>query len=227
MKTTPTHAENQNRSAKTRGRTIPWAGIYDPLIRILSLGHDKEIRADSIAHSGIKPGHSVLDVGCGTGDLTIAAREAVGETGEVFGVDAAVQMVRAAKRKAAARGLSIPFSVEALERMSFPDNRFDVVLASLVMHHLPGDLKDKALAEIFRVLKPGGRVFILEIESSVSSLTSRFSDWFVHLHGGHKAMKHSLQKLVPILERAGFTDIETGAYRTRQLASLTALKSNT
>ena len=158
--------------------------------------------------------------------MTIKAKETVGDDGEVFGIDAAVQMIRAAKRKAAKREMDISFSVEAIERMSFPDNRFDVVLASLVMHHLPGSLKEEAFAEMFRVLKPGGRVFILEIESSISSLTSRFSDWIVNLHGGHGAMRKTLQKLVPIVERAGFTDIESGAYRTRQLASLTAVKGS-
>ena len=156
--------------------------------------------------------------------MTIVAKETVGDAGEVFGIDAAIQMIRAAKRKAAERGLTIAFSVEALERMSFPDNRFDVVLASLVMHHLPDDLKQEAFAEMFRVLKPGGQVFILDIEPSASSLTSRFFDWIVQLHGGHTVMKKGVQKLVPMMERAGFTDIESGAYRTRQLASLTAVK---
>lgn len=224
MGATSNSIDNQNKSAKTRGHTIPWAAIYDPLIRMMSLGNDQTIRAESIAHSGIRPGDSVLDAGCGTGDLTLKAKEREGEKGEVFGVDAAVQMIRAAKRKSAKLGVDINWSVEALEKMSFPDKRFNVVLASLVMHHLPGDLKEKALAEMYRVLKPGGRLFVLEIESSESSLTSRFSNWIVHLHGGHTATKKSLQKLVPIVEGAGFTDIETGAYRTSQLSSLTASK---
>ena len=77
MKTNPIDIENHNKSAHTRGRTIPWAAVYDPLIWLLSFGRAKSIRAESIAHSGIEPGHSVLDVGCCTGDLTIAVKGSV------------------------------------------------------------------------------------------------------------------------------------------------------
>jgi len=73
-----------------------------------------------------------------------------------------VQMIARAHRKAARRGLAIDFQVGVIEQLAFPDQSFDVVLSSCMMHQLPDDLKRQGLAEIARVLKPGGRLLVVD-----------------------------------------------------------------
>ena len=109
--------------------------------------------------------------------------------------------------------------------MTFPDNNFDVVLSSLMMHHLPDDLKREGLAEIYRVLQPGGRVRIVDIESATSgSVVQRFSDLMIQLHGGHTAMQDNVRKLIPFVEATGFTSVETDKIN-RQFSYITARKA--
>ena len=113
---------------------------------------------------------------------------------------------------------------ELVEEMSFPDNQFDVVLSSLMMHHLPQDLKEKGLSEMYRVLKPNGCVVIIDLESSTGgSFFQKLSDVMIQLHGGHKAMNDNVQKLVPMVESAGFTQIESGKIN-RQFSFVRATK---
>ena len=168
----------------------------------------------------------MLDVGCGTGDLTMVAKALAGPTGEVVGTDASPQMIDRAQRKAAQSGVDVTFQIDLIENMTFPDNQFDVVLSSLTMHHLPDDLKREGLAEIYRVLKPGGRILIVDIESSSSSsIVPRLSDLVIQLHGGHTAMQNNVKKLIPFVETAGFTGVETDKIN-RQFSFLAGKKAS-
>lgn len=91
-------------------------------------------------------------------------------------------------------------------------------------YRLPGDLKRAGLAEISRVTKPGGRILIVDIQSSPGgSLGQRLSDLMIQLHGGHTAMQDNVKKLMPIVEGAGFTNLETDKVN-RQLSFITAKK---
>lgn len=163
---------------KTKGRTIPWASFYDTVVWLLSRGKGQALREATVKLAQIKPGERVLDVGCGTGDLTMAAKALADSTGEVYGTDASPEMIDLARRKVTRAGIDVTFQVDLIEKITFPDNQFDVVLSSLMMHHLPDDLKREGLAEIYRVLKPGGRLLIVDIESSSSgSVVQRFSDF--------------------------------------------------
>jgi len=114
--------------------------------------------------AGITSGQTVLDVGCGTGNLTMAAKARTGPDGEVHGNDAAPEMVRQAERKAAEQQLDIHYETALIEDIPYPGGTFDVILSSLMLHHLPKDLKRKGVAEISRVLKPGGRFFAVDID---------------------------------------------------------------
>ena len=104
----------------------------------------------------LQPGEVVLDVGCGTGALAMEAYKRVGTTGQVCGIDPGLKQVAHARAKAERASLPITFQVGVIEQLAFPDQSFDVVLSALVMHHLPDDLKRHGLAEVARVLKPGG-----------------------------------------------------------------------
>jgi demethylmenaquinone methyltransferase/2-methoxy-6-polyprenyl-1,4-benzoquinol methylase/phosphoethanolamine N-methyltransferase len=166
----------------------------------------------TVERAGLKPGDGVLDVGCGTGELTLVAKAGVGPAGRAVGIDASPEMIEVARQKAARAGVAVDFRVDLVEKMPFADSSFDVVLSSLMMHHLPGDLKRQALVETRRVLKPGGRLFIVDIRRPVSR-TSRVLMTLL-LHG---SMRAGVQDLPPLMRDAGFTDVAEGTIAFRVL----------
>src|ERR1700730_5297681 len=99
----------------TEGRTIRWAGRYDLLLFLFTLGQAGRLRSRTADLAQLTPGESVLDVGCGTGDLTLEVSRRVGSTGLVAGIDAAPEMVARARQKAKRRHLALDFRVEAVE----------------------------------------------------------------------------------------------------------------
>lgn len=218
--------ERREESApETKGRTITWAWLYDYMVEFLSLGKERAMRRMTVDLARLQPGESVLDVGCGTGALTRLARERVGESGNVYGIDAAPQMIAVARRKAARCNLEIDFQVGLIEQLAFPDDSFDVVLSSLMMHHLPEELKRQGLAEIARVLKPGGRLLVLDIQPKQSQsdqsrirrhMQQRGSHAFfaLLLHAG---LERGIEDLAPVMKEVGFTHIEIGETGFRTL----------
>ncbi|MCB9078808.1 MAG: methyltransferase domain-containing protein [Anaerolineaceae bacterium] len=219
----PHHQFHNRTPVETKGRLIRWASLYDWVVPLL-LGDERAFRQTTVALAQIKPGDTVLDVGCGTGSLALVAKEQAGPTGRVYGIDASPEMIAIAQQKAAQAGSNITFQVDVIERLSFPDNQFDVVLSSLMMHHLPDDLKSQGLTEIYRVLKPGGRVLVVDVESSTGgSLRQKVKDIAIHMHGGHRLMQNNVKKLVPLVEAAGFINITTDKIN-RQTSYVTGLK---
>jgi ubiquinone/menaquinone biosynthesis C-methylase UbiE len=196
----------------TRGNVIHWAHYYDPLTRALFLGRDKRLRRATVEVARIAPGAAVLEVGCGTGEVALVAKAAAGAAGSVIGIDPAPEMIAAAAEKAAHAGLAIDFQVGVIEALAFPDASFDVVLSSLMMHHLPDELKREGLAEIARVLKPGGRVLIVDVKRP----TTRFTRLLLALML-HGALRVGVQDLPELLSEAGFTQVRTGALPFRAL----------
>lgn len=148
----------------TRGILIRWASWYDVANRLLFLGRERRFRKWTADFAAVTRGDSVLDIGCGTGNLTMAVKARAGTEGEVHGIDAAPEMIREAERKAAEERLDIRYRVGLIEDIPFPDGQFDVVVSSLMLHHLPGDLKREGIAEIARVLRPGGRFVAVDLD---------------------------------------------------------------
>jgi ubiquinone/menaquinone biosynthesis C-methylase UbiE len=187
----------------TEGRLIRWASSYDFLTNILTLGQAKRLRTMTIDHALLKPGDFILDVGCGTGGVTIPARQRVGATGKAAGIDPAPEMIAVAQQKARRKGLEIDFRIGVIEALPYPDASFDVVTSSLMMHHLPEHLQIKGLAEINRVLKPGGRLLIADMASpKLSARQRRLTSLAMH-----RGLKTGVEDLQDVLKGAGFRDI--------------------
>src|SRR4030065_1172723 len=107
----------------------------------MPLGRGPGIRRMTIELADIKKGERVLDVGCVTGTLAIAARWETGPTGEVHGIDPSAEMIEVARQKAAKAGVDAQFQTAVMEKLPFPDGHFHLVLSSLMLHHLPAAVK--------------------------------------------------------------------------------------
>jgi len=193
---------------QTTGRVLHGARWYDLSGRVMSFGRDKAIREKLIELAAPAPGEKLLDVGCGTGTLAIAIKPRVG-AGEVHGIDASPQMIEVAREKAAKAGSDIDFRVALIEALPFPDASFDLVTSSLMLHHLPDDLKRTGLDEIRRVLKPGGRFIAMDFAAHSHSQLGPGRP-LGHLLSilGHSHGESMVATLMPMLKDAGFGDVE-------------------
>ncbi len=194
------------KSAPTRGRTLDHASkVYDLLEPVLLLGKQAEYDHTIIRLLELKDDDRVLDLGCGTGVLTkmIADRLNPEKGGFSMGIDAAAGMIRVARKK---RETPVcKFEIAAAENLPFEKDSFDSVVSSLFFHHVPLDLKEKALSEAFRVLRPGGRLIIADMHTPstfMGWLVSHVSRWFFL----QPQIGENIRGVIPsVIEGAGFT----------------------
>jgi demethylmenaquinone methyltransferase/2-methoxy-6-polyprenyl-1,4-benzoquinol methylase/phosphoethanolamine N-methyltransferase len=202
-----------------QGRMIRWARLYDVGTTLLSFGQASALRRNTVKLAGIATGERILDVGCGPGRLAILAGTVAGPAGEVCGIDPAPEMVALANRNATRAGVGARFEVGVIEALPYADGRFDVVLSSLMLHHLPDKLKRRGFAEVRRVLRPAGRVVAVDFGATPG-------DGLGHvlcLLGLRRGLDH-VERLREMLGEAGFDAIEVGPIGHRAFAFIRARK---
>jgi ubiquinone/menaquinone biosynthesis C-methylase UbiE len=194
----------------TKGRVLHWAAGYDFLAWLLLLGRERAFRERLVRLARLEPGESVLDIGCGTGSLAIAAKQRVGLGGRVQGIDASPEMIARATKKASKAGLDVTFTTGVVESLPCPDGQFDAVLSTLMLHHLPRQARQQCAREMRRVLKPGGRVLAVDFGGTAGDRTSLIEHF--HRHG-----RIDVDDIVTLLMDAGFEIVESGPVGVRDL----------
>lgn len=133
---------------------------YDVTNEVLSLGIHRLWRRAAVRHSGVKEGNRVLDCATGTGDLALAFKRKVGASGQVVGTDFCPEMLQSAPAKASEAGLVVDFQVADAMDLPFAEGSFDVASIAFGIRNVDDPVK--CLKEMARVVKPGGRVVVLE-----------------------------------------------------------------
>ena len=151
------------------------ASRYDVMNDLMSGGLHRIWKAFTISRAAIRPGMRVLDIAGGTGDLARAFAKQAGPQGEVWLTDINDSMLRVGRDRLMDDGLILPTAVCDAERLPFPDNYFDRVSVAFGLRNMTH--KDRALAEMTRVLKPGGKLLVLEF-SRVAKPLAPIYDWY-------------------------------------------------
>jgi ubiquinone/menaquinone biosynthesis C-methylase UbiE len=182
------------------------APTYDDYMRKSTFGREAALRETTVRLAQIKPGDSVLEVGCGTGSLTLAAKRQVGPSGKVAGIDIIPKMIEISQSKAEQAHEDITFQLASITTIPFADNHFDVVMCSFMIFHMSEETRRKGIAEIYRVLKPQGRLFVLDLAMPAQRLQQAIAKRVV-FRGG---LDHDVRELLPLLEATGFSDLTCG-----------------
>lgn len=185
---------------------------YDSYMRKITLGREQALRQMTVNLAQVKPGDCVLEVGCGTGTLTLAAKRQAGPSGNVFGIDVIPGMVEVSQRKAAQANLDVTFQSGSIDDIPFPENQFDVVMCSFMIFHMSEGVRQKGINEIYRVLKPQGRLLVLDLGLPTHPVSRAIAKVMLGF-----MLNHDLQELIPLMESSGFFEIEKAQAKYRVL----------
>ena len=181
--------------------------LYDVMTRLM--GADKA-RRELLERAKIRPGHRVLEVGCGTGTLLIQLKRLSPDT-EVVGLDPDPKALARARRKAAHEAVSVQLDGGFGDELPYADAAFDRVLSSLMFHHLPTEEKGKTLRAIRRVLKPGGEFHMLDFEGPENGTHGFLARL---LHSSNRLKDNSESRVLSFMTEARLTDPKKVADRT-------------
>ena len=148
------------KASKVRGVFSSVARSYDVMNDLMSFGLHRLWKAFAVQIAGVRTGDKVLDVAGGTADLSLAFAKKVGPTGQVWLTDIHHAMLSVGRDRVVDKGFLLPVAQCDAEKLPFPDNHFDCVTVAFGLRNMTH--KDQAIAEMRRVLKPGGRLLVLE-----------------------------------------------------------------
>lgn len=196
------NGDKENMNKKSKGFSLDFLSDYYDLI---TLTEKSVFRKKQIELMDIGEGEKVLEVGCGTGALSLLSKIAVGESGEVEGIDIAPMMISKAQQKAHKANLKINFKIASVSELPYPDHHFDLVISSMMFHHLPVAIKREGLKEIRRVLRDDGRFFLCDF-CSPHILTIPFM--YIMFIWMSSTRYQLLGKLPQLIRECGFKAVE-------------------
>jgi demethylmenaquinone methyltransferase/2-methoxy-6-polyprenyl-1,4-benzoquinol methylase len=167
--------DEQDKARRVRGVFDSVAPKYDVMNDLMSMGMHRAWKAYTVLVANAKEGHQVLDIAGGTGDLALAFAPKVGDTGRVFHTDINEAMLREGRNRLLDAGVNVPTLVCDAEHLPFADNSFDIVTVAFGLRNMTH--KDAALREMNRVIKPGGKLLVLEF-SKVAKPLEKIYDWY-------------------------------------------------
>ncbi len=167
--------DEQEKARRVRGVFDSVASKYDVMNDLMSMGLHRAWKAYTVMVANLKPGDQVLDIAGGTGDMAQAFAAKVGSTGCVVHTDINLAMLRQGRDRLTDEGCLLPTAVCDAEQLPFPDQHFNLVCVAFGLRNMTH--KDQALREMARVLKPGGKLLVLEF-SKVAPPLSKIYDWY-------------------------------------------------
>lgn len=175
--------------------------LYDPFTKIFGGDGARRLLLDQAT---LRPGHRVLDIGCGTGSLVVLVKSLHPEV-DVVGLDPDPKALARARRKAERAGVSVRLDQGFSDELPYPDASFDRVFSSLMFHHLRASEKEKTLREVRRVLKPEGSLHLLDFggpESGRGGFLARV------LHSNDRLRDNAANLVLARMNQAGFANAE-------------------
>lgn len=167
--------DEKDKARRVRSVFDSVAPKYDVMNDLMSMGLHRAWKAYTVLVANVKPGQQVLDIAGGTGDLSLAFAPKVGATGRVVHTDINEAMLREGRNRLIDAGVCLPTLVCDAEHLPFPDGHFDLVTVAFGLRNMTH--KDAALREMNRVLKPGGKLLVLEF-SKVARPLEKIYDWY-------------------------------------------------
>jgi ubiquinone/menaquinone biosynthesis C-methylase UbiE len=200
------HTRHERQDARTPGVLIGQGRGHEMFTAVFFAGRRRRVFTGLAAASGARPPDRVLDVGCGTGYFTRVMAEGVAPGGSAHEMDPSGEAIAHARRLT--RHANCTFSDGIAEALDAPEGTYDVVVSSLVMHHLPEPLRPRAIGEMFRVLRPGGSVLVAEFRPPGSRVGRRM----IRAHSPAMA-DNRVDLLAPMLRQVGFEQLRSGDLR--------------
>ena len=175
--------------------------LYDPLVKLL--GSDTARRA-LLDEATVRPGHGILDIGCGTGTFAALIKELHCDV-DVVGLDPDPKALARAKRKLERSAIPIRFDQGFADELPYPEASFDRVFSTFMFHHLPANKREKTLSEVRRVLAPGGSFHLLDFAPPEANSRGLLARYF---QSSERLKDNSEERILSLMNQAGFVSCE-------------------